>query len=465
VRTALLAAPQGPELQATIPTRWILVALLAAPLLGAAVARAPVLTLLALATPFLLTFVVGRPEWVLLLFLTAGIYKNDPRITTALPCDVTVLMGSLLILTLVMHIVRKPIRISGQVLLLVPMVLMVLRGVLGGASDYGEEKAMRFCTLTLLALVGSNVLLADKQGIERFLAGIVVLGCFLCIDSISQHTITSEGRLTAHGSNPISLARIGAFTLAFGWVRLHLARQAAMKLLAIGILGLGCWCLIATGSRGPVVSTVMSMSVISIVTTRWHGRSPIGLSTVMLLGGLAALVLSLAAIPQLPLQRFALLFSDDKGTSILLRAMLMAAAFNLMLANPLGLGVGGFARHAVLDLKYPHNLFLEVGSELGWIPLICLMILMVWSFKAMYDILTAEYSWTALFLGVVVLSASMNAMVTGDLNDNRMLFAVIFLPFLYRKALQTGGVGRLAVAAGRSLRRAAARGGAAGTGR
>jgi len=411
-------------------------ALASVAVLGVAATHTPGLALAAFALPVLLAFVVTRPEWILILFLTAGIYKQDPRVTSVLPVDVTVVLGGLLVLALLVHVVRRDVRIPPQVFLLVPLVVMLLHGLLGRAPEYGHEKALRFCTLTLLSIIASAVLFNDRRALQRFLVAIAVIGFVLSLDALSQRNVTSEGRLTGYGSNPIPLARIGALTLAYGWVRFHFARRPFDRVLYAAVLAVSCVCVLGAGSRGPVLAIVLGMAAISMHTAVHHGRSPIGTTTLLMIAGFVAAGILFASLPSLPLQRFQLLFSEDKGTSILLRGMLMATALNFTLTHPLGLGVGGFARHAILDLRYPHNIFLEVGAELGWIPLLGIMILMAWSIHTLFQILRREYSWSAVYLALVVLVPAMNSMVTGDLNDNRILFAVLLLPFAYRRWLE-----------------------------
>ena len=48
-------------------------------------------------------------------------------------------------------------------------------------------------------------------------------------------------------------------------------------------------------------------------------------------------------------------------------------------------------------------------------------------------VLRQEYSWPTLFLAIVVMTMLLNAMVSGDLNDNRIFFAVVLLPFVYER--------------------------------
>jgi hypothetical protein len=60
-----------------------------------------------------------------------------------------------------------------------------------------------------------------------------------------------------------------------------------------------------------------------------------------------------------------------------------------------------------------------------------------WTVKVILEIVRLEYSWKTQFIAVIVLTGLLNAMVTGDLNDNRILFTVLLLPFLYRHLIVT----------------------------
>lgn len=433
------SAPSTAQRVLHLPAATRVAMLASAAVLGVMVAMVPALALaLLLAAPVLL-LVLCRPEWILILFLTAGIYKQDPRLASVLPLDVTMVTGVLLAVAVVVRVARRPVHLPPQAVVLVPLVAAVGLGLVGGAGEYGADKAMRFCTLTLLAIVAGVVLLEDRQSLVRFLLGLAALGFFLSLDATQAEQTTSEGRLTSHGSNPIALARMGALTLAFGWVRFHFARRSVDKLLYLLVLGVACICVLAAGSRGPLLSIVGGMMLISITSAAHHGRSPLSMTSILIIVGLGAAAISLAAIPSMPLYRFQLLVSEDKGSSILARTMLFAIAWKLTLAHPLGVGIGGFERFAFLDLKHPHNLFLEVGCELGWLPLAATLVLVGWSLRAAYHVVAREYSWSSLFLSLVVLTAVTNSMVSGDLNDNRILFAVILLPHVYRRQIELLG--------------------------
>ena len=93
---------------------------------------------------------------------------------------------------------------------------------------------------------------------------------------------TPEGRLTFQGSNPISFGRIAALSMAFAWLRLHFTRRPFEIVVSVLVLAVSSYGVLAAGSRGPLISLLFSMSLISIVTARHHGRSPMSLRLLLL---------------------------------------------------------------------------------------------------------------------------------------------------------------------------------------
>jgi hypothetical protein len=381
--------------------------------------------------PLLLLASISRPEWIIVLFLTAGLYKQDPRIAGRLPYDLTVLLGVLLALVLVPRLRR--IHIPRQSILLVPLFAMAGWGILSPANAYGADKALRFCALTALVTVASVVIIDSPTSLRRFLVALAVLGFIVSVDALRHPESAQWGRLTLGGSNPIPLGRIGAIAFAFAWIRFHFARNRYARLGMIVVLGFTAACTLASGSRGPVLSTVASLALLSMVTYSAHRRMPIAMGPLVACAALGVILVGFASSPMMPWHRFELLLSEDKGASILLRGFMFVSAWNLTLANPFGIGIGGFEHYAPLELRYPHNLLLEVGCELGWVPLITLAVFLGWGVWTTVRIVRCEYAWHTVFLGQVFLSALMNAMVSGDLNDNRLLYATFLLPFTYRR--------------------------------
>jgi O-antigen ligase len=129
----------------------------------------------------------------------------------------------------------------------------------------------------------------------------------------------------------------------------------------------------------------------------------------------------------------------DKGsvffTAISERLELVTYAFRAMLTFPFGLGFGGFTQWynggtTGIYYDFPHNLFLELGAEGGLIGLLAILLLVISSFFTILfnsrpSPLQNKVLKTTL-LGLLVFMV-FNSTVSGELNDDRVLFALIGL--------------------------------------
>ena len=118
------------------------------------------------------------------------------------------------------------------------------------------------------------------------------------------------------------------------------------------------------------------------------------------------------------------------GESLLVRLDLFKSSFKAFYENPIiGLGIGGFSTYySGVDCRlYPHNMILEIGSELGILGLTSYFFLL--AFCLTY-FLTLRKKYTKkgkyYFLLIAILAAFifmfLNTMISGDINDNRLFF-------------------------------------------
>jgi O-antigen ligase len=136
--------------------------------------------------------------------------------------------------------------------------------------------------------------------------------------------------------------------------------------------------------------------------------------------------------------RFEIL-TEGGGKSATGRLMRFEKAIESLLSFPqiiTGLGIGGFSVYSASfdDIRgdYPHNIFLEVGSELGIFGLIAIIYLIFSSFfKIICQIKKGQlnnkifyYTLLSLFIFMLI-----NSSISGDINDNRLLFAIIGLTY------------------------------------
>jgi O-antigen ligase len=106
---------------------------------------------------------------------------------------------------------------------------------------------------------------------------------------------------------------------------------------------------------------------------------------------------------------------------------------------PWGLGWGGFATQVDpergLGRQYPHNLLAETTLESGWICGAATLLMLATAAVSAWSG-TGRTGGRQVFVGV--LFCAFNALVSGDLNDNRPLFcfisAALLVPYLGRPA-------------------------------
>jgi O-antigen ligase len=154
-----------------------------------------------------------------------------------------------------------------------------------------------------------------------------------------------------------------------GWLRLIWLPAAAFTLMK----------LVSAGGRSALVGTLLACAVALAYLVRTSGRDR--LAALALVGVLAAL-LPAAWVTSSPAvkERYLVTIDDLRGGAGLAadgadRAELADAAVTVFADNPLGAGTGSYT--ALTGYEWPHNLVLEVASELGIIGVAALAGLLV----------------------------------------------------------------------------------------
>jgi hypothetical protein len=227
-------------------------------------------------------------------------------------------------------------------------------------------------------------------------------------------------RLQAFGAGTIALGRSAGFLATYA--ALVLAGDAPLPGLTFGVLALAGVTAVFAGSRGPLVAAVLAL-----VLAAGAGRARTGRDLARLAGAgllflaLAGPVLSLA--PRGSLVRVEAFLHGQYGSSEAYRVNALRAAWERVGDHPWGVGWAGFAVEVDpergLGRQYPHNLLAEVTLESGWL---CGAVTLAVLGAAL------ARAWSASWRpgGRVALAGTAfcvtNALVSGDLNDNRPLF-------------------------------------------
>lgn len=385
-------------------------------------------------------------EWFFAFFLFAGYYKADPRIAFIQSrIDITVFF---LILSFVVFVYRAlvmpytlllPRRFAKVTVFFLLLVACIIGSLFYSESaQYGYEKALRFAILTGWAFFGAGFLISDLSSLKRFSWAILTISTMMGIDAIASFPgIGHFGFIRALGSNYIALARAsGLGLLILVTFLLPIEQRPLWKLLLCGLWTLQLWATMSAGARGPVMALILSLALFIALSIRNFPR--IRIERYALRFGIIALCIIIvfsfiwqSLFPTLAF-RTRILFGEV-GASAMERYSLNLEAINLWKQSPIwGLGVGAFSPAVEgADVRsYPHNMIMELGAETGLVGVL-IFIAMVWVAIAKPLLTLRTQSGLAKtatrYLLVICCFALINSMVSGDINDNRFLFASIGL--------------------------------------
>uniref|UniRef100_A0A7C4CDF6 O-antigen ligase domain-containing protein n=1 Tax=candidate division WOR-3 bacterium TaxID=2052148 RepID=A0A7C4CDF6_UNCW3 len=392
-----------------------------------------------------LAVLVLFPEITLGLFLLSGVIKTPLASLAAaagVELDITVLIG----LALLVGLVFRGMKAGFSSLIppadcLVPLgclsLIILLSTLFGPETPYGREKAFRFLTLTNLAVLAPFICLNSHSRLQRFLVINIVLGFFVLLFG----RVTSEG-LSAFGSTHIAAGRtLGLGVLASAYLCFRQSSLLRRLLwLAVGTALLAGFLL--SGSRGSFVALVAAVAATGVMAlaVRRGRRLVLAVSAVAGLATLGVTLFAPAAVEVMN-RRLTATVADPLTLTARTRLDRATAAFDAFAASPLfGAGIGGFDMlFSNVDTgrgDYPHNVFLEVAAELGLVGLAAFLLLLLRSLRRPFRALSYANRAAAASLALprLILAlacyALVNALFSGDLNDNRLLFAAIGMCFV-----------------------------------
>ncbi len=379
------------------------------------------------------------PEIFFALFLTAGFYKADPRVPIPEYLDLTVLFGSLVVISILYRILRQGLKIpalpSKAIVPYLGLALMMLGSLLyTDATSYGTEKFLRFVTITALATFAPLFLFINLAAVRRFFYTLIIISTTMAVEAI----FSSEGSFfrTAFGSNYIALARVtGMSLLAISLYFVIVGSALKKKLFWIAVATVNLVGLLAAGARGPVIALVVT--IVTIIFLSWGVKMK--RSTVKVLIATAFVVLGTGSafylfpeeVETLRFRLQVLVAEPGGGTSAAQRLSFLNEALRAMDLSPIiGVGVGGFSTYYIgQDTRlYPHNIVLEVGSELGIIGIGFLLVLVGFCLLELIRMRQRADGNLHLLVSAILalfVYTFLNALLSGDINDNRVFFVWI----------------------------------------
>jgi O-antigen ligase len=390
-------------------------------------------------------------EMLFMLFLMAGRYKADPRfqwITEWTSIDLTALLFGGCGLAATVIILGKKHRLSAAspafLLAAAAFFGYVVLSVLwtpGGA--YARSKLLHVGVLTAGTLASCTVIVASRRyRVERLFVVFAGFCVWLAVESMLAHFRTGSGRsVMALGGNYLGLGRmIGAAALMTLSYALFLARPGLPRVGGL-VLTVGfCVVLLVLGGRMPLLATAAGALVPLVFVlgldpryTREWSRWVYG--GLLILAAVFVVYLFVSSETPQTLRRMSALMDGDLDSSAYGRLESYESAVHFWWEQPVfGHGIGAWPiLHLRNDVRaYPHNLVLEVLVEFGLAGLLLLGAMMACAWRSLGTLREIVADPLRITIVMLLVNALCNAMVSGDLSDNRFLFGVLGLACLPR---------------------------------
>jgi len=313
------------------------------------------------------------------------------------------------------------------------MSLLIINPILWsiyGAYEYGIAKFFNFIfiTIPISLIILEKFKYDDVKNLFIILLGVVFLLLFFAVTGLFE-TPRPDGRISILGGGPIIFGRwmgVGVLTLFF----LPIKRKYLIRLLFIVIFVIYC---LISGSRGPFTALLLTFIFYFFLNfRRIFLRSSILLillSSVFVSTNISKDISELGRIDRVFLN---VAKRGGSSQSTQTRYELAERSYDLMLNYPFGVGAGNWQLKAnqynpshLMAHEYPHNLIFEIINEYGVLIGILLFLFILYVSYISFAKMKNQYNNKASlypFLFYLWMFLLLNAMLSGSLNDSRLLF-------------------------------------------
>lgn len=415
---------------------------------------------------FISKYFFSYPELYFALYLTAGVYKADPRLSFINNIlDLTIFFEVLTLLGIIYLFLKRKSKIFFPPLkIFLPYMFfacLVTSGLLHtSAPNYGIDKALRFLLITTPSFFVPLMIFRNKDTYKRFMFFFVILSIAMTLDIITGGlSVGSMSFKEAFGSNYLAVGRISGLAILYSSIFLIMSKKFLYRILHFIFLIAFTFNIFISGGRGPLISLGFCISFLFFYLLSQFKFNFKTYSLIMdkrelkILNSIVIIFIISLALLIIFRDYFVFLFyrfsflEKLSGESIEERLRLYRKAIEAVKSNVFnsifGLGAGGFSTfYKGYDANriYPHNIFLEVMSEFGILGLFSFLAILINSLFVAFGNLKISRTIEDLYLsyGIIlgILFMVFNSSFSGDINDNRLLFVFLGLALSYRRLLR-----------------------------
>lgn len=289
-------------------------------------------------------------------------------------------------------------------------------------DEYTSDKLQTLYTVTLFAAIAPFHLLRTPSQRRAFLIAMGVVTLLAGVLTLMDPN-AGNGAVTLDGTNTIGTARIAGTGALIFFVLAVVLKDATKRLMCVGASVALLAVLIAVGSRGPFLGIMVGIIGVLVLSPVLKRRRFAGIFWSVALAATAFWWATQQTFYGSN-RAFAWL-SGERDNSTDTREYMWNVSWQNIAWEPAGIGWGDFANHEAASgtlIRYPHNLFLEVFYEAGWIAGGALLLFVIASLLLMWK---RSYEPATAVLFALLLFSLVNAMVSGDINDNRLMWLLL----------------------------------------
>ena len=313
------------------------------------------------------------------------------------------------------------------------LIVIILTPILFLYFDYEHLGLLKyinfiFIVVPLVIIVVETFKYHDVRIFFKILLGFIFM---LSLIGLFAGDVTITGRISALGGGPIVFAR----WMNVGLIILFFINQGKINKTSLLLMLFFLFLSLAAGSRGPIFSLFITFLAYFIfnfqnIFVRVFLYSSV-IFSVAIFSGISSSQIDFGKIERL-------VTKDSRSQNA--RALFALRSLDLVTHYPLGVGLGNWQIYInkvkpthLLKHDYPHNLILEIFTELGVfsgiIFLFLLFYILFYNYKKMYLYKDYEYSFYPL-LFYLQLYLVINSFFSGSLNDSRLLFVIMAMSLI-----------------------------------
>jgi len=347
-----------------------------------------------------------------------------------------------LIISLLLILRNKTITISVSkfifyLFLILLVIITPINWIIYGVNNYGLDKFI-FFSLIVIPFCYIAIEVLNQKDINKFLwilvgvsTMLMMLG-YLNYDEISSF---QGGRMTVMGGGPIVFSR----WMIFAVLVILFNKNKYSKFLYF-LVPLFLFMSFVAGSRGPLFAFSIILLLYFLLSFRKNFTKII---IVSVLGITSITTLSLTDNDKgVGSQSTSRVFSTTIGSYA--RIDRVKRSVELVFRAPFGVGMGNWAQesndtsdHQHEDKQYPHNIFFELMNESGILVLSLFIILLLTILdSSLFLFFYEEKHFFIRLTFILFVYLFINALVSGDIVDNRFMFIMLALFIRERLSLQ-----------------------------